>query len=149
MDSKIIFSAIVGFVGAIISEMLGGFDIYVKILMVFIFIDIASGVLLSFRGRSDKTESGFFSSAALYNGLIKRCYYFVLIFVVVCLEMIIGVHFLRDAVIWFFVAYEGSSIVEHAARAGVPVPDVILNALDIVKSRADTTAVSIKKQGKQ
>ena len=142
INVKSVISAGVGMVGGTISWIVGGFETYFYILLAFVIIDMIAGVALSFAGKSLKTESGYYSSQALFSGIIKRCFYFVIIVIVSAFESMIGLNFLRETVLWFFIAYEGSSIVEKAAIVGVPVPKIVLSALDIVRSRVeDKTAL--------
>ncbi|WP_276325304.1 phage holin family protein [Faecalispora jeddahensis] len=46
---------------------------------------------------------------------------------------------MRTAVILFFIANEGFSIVENAGIMGVPMPPAIKNAFAAIKSKADKT----------
>jgi toxin secretion/phage lysis holin len=45
-------------------------------------------------------------------------------------------HYFRDAVIFFYLANELLSIIENAGRMGVPMPDVLRNAVKIFESRS-------------
>ena len=49
----------------------------------------------------------------------------------------IGVNYIRDAVIIGFVANELISIVENAGLMGVPMPAVITKAIDILQTKAN------------
>lgn len=149
LSAKSVVSAAVGMVGGTISWIVGGFETYFYVLLAFVIIDMLAGIALSFTGKSQKTESGYYSSQALFAGLIKRCFYFVIIIIVSAFESIIGLNFLRETVLWFFIAYEGSSILEKAAVVGVPIPKIVLNALDIIRSRVeDNTAVTEPEKSK-
>jgi len=53
------------------------------------------------------------------------------------LDMIIGSNLLRDAAVIAFVANETISIVENAGLMGVPVPPVIVQAIEVLKKKAD------------
>jgi phage-related holin len=48
----------------------------------------------------------------------------------------IGTNYIRDAVVITFSINEVLSIAENAALMGIPLPKVILKALDILKQKA-------------
>jgi toxin secretion/phage lysis holin len=45
-----------------------------------------------------------------------------------------GSNFIRDAVIVAFVVNETISIIENAGLMGVPIPEVITNAIEVLKN---------------
>lgn len=49
----------------------------------------------------------------------------------------IGAHYIRDAVIIGFIANEAISIVENAGLMGMPMPAVILKAIDVLTKRTE------------
>ena len=60
-----------------------------------------------------------------------------LVLVAYRLDLLIGVNYIRDAVIIGFVANELISIVENAGLMGVPMPAVITKAIDILQTKAN------------
>jgi toxin secretion/phage lysis holin len=46
-------------------------------------------------------------------------------------------HLLRDATIFFFLANELHSILENAGRVGLPVPDPIKRAVEVLKGKGE------------
>jgi toxin secretion/phage lysis holin len=53
------------------------------------------------------------------------------------LDLIIGTNYIRDAVIIAFIANELISLVENAGLMGVPLPDAITKAIDILQKKSD------------
>lgn len=51
------------------------------------------------------------------------------------LDLVIGTNYIRDAVIIAFIANELISIVENAGLMGVPMPDVIVKAIDVLQKK--------------
>lgn len=51
---------------------------------------------------------------------------------------LIGGSFVRDAAVIGFSANEAISIVENAGLMGLPIPEAITKAIDILKQRAET-----------
>ena len=53
------------------------------------------------------------------------------------LDVVIGVAYIRDAVIIGFIANELISIVENAGLMGVPLPVVVKKAIDILTAKTE------------
>lgn len=53
------------------------------------------------------------------------------------LDLTVGSTYIRDAVIIAFIANEVISITENAGLMGIPIPAVIIKAIDVLKSRED------------
>ena len=51
--------------------------------------------------------------------------------------MVIGSNLLRDAAVIAFIANETISIVENAGLMGVPVPPVIVQAIEVLKKKSE------------
>ena len=134
-------------VGGFIVQILGGADILLYTLVLFIVIDVTMGVLMSVHKHlSKKTESGRFSSEVLREGLTKKFLCFIVIIIAVALDNLTGLYLstgdvqmtlLRSTVIIFYIAYEGSSILENLALLGVPLPQKILDVLDVLRKDND------------
>lgn len=62
-----------------------------------------------------------------------------LLFVLIAyrLDLVIGVNYIRDAVIIGFIANELISIVENAGLMGLPLPDAINKAIDVLTQKSD------------
>ena len=62
-----------------------------------------------------------------------------LLFVLIAyrLDMMIETNYIRDAVIIAFCANELISITENAGLMGVPIPEVISKAIDVLQKKGD------------
>ena len=62
-----------------------------------------------------------------------------LLFVLVAyrLDLIIGTNYIRDAVIIAFIANETISLVENAGLMGIPLPAVIIKAIDVLQKKTE------------
>ena len=49
-----------------------------------------------------------------------------------------GSNFIRDAVVIAFIANETISIIENAGLMGVPIPSVIVKAIEVLKKQAES-----------
>lgn len=114
-------------IGAWLAAYLGGLDGLVYALIVFTIADYITGVLAAINERRLSSSVGF-------RGISRK----ILIFTLVGLAHLIDVHILgapgvlRAAVIFFYLSNEGISLIENATRLGLPVPDQMRRALDLV-----------------
>ena len=53
------------------------------------------------------------------------------------LDMAIGTTYIRDAVVIAFVANEAVSIIENAGLMGIPIPEVIIRMIDVLKKHSE------------
>jgi toxin secretion/phage lysis holin len=125
-----------GSIGSLLSFLLGGFDSVMIALLIFMVIDFLSGLILAivFK-KSKKTESGRLSSQAGILGLTKKIFILFLVAVSTQLDIILGTNFIRDGTVIGFISMEGISIIENASLAGLPIPKVIKNALEIISKK--------------
>lgn len=136
MRVKNIIIMIFGSIGSLLSFLLGGFDSVMIALLIFMVIDFLSGLILAivFK-KSKKTESGRLSSQAGILGLTKKIFILFLVAVSTQLDIILGTAFIRDGTVIGFISMEGISIIENASLAGLPIPRVIKNALEIISKK--------------
>ena len=118
-----VFSAIFGIIGtatAVFANLLGGYDVVLEHLLLFMAIDFISGLIVAAVGKSNKSKSGRISSQAMLLGFGKKI---LMCFVVVVFEgvdTLFDVDFLRNAIIYAFILCEITSILEHAVAIGLP-----------------------------
>ena len=137
----IYFSALTGLsaVGAAISSALGGWDKFIQTLVIFMAIDYILGVVIALVWKkSQKSADGSFESKASLKGLLRKGAMLLLVFIAVQLDLVIGDgQYIRTAVILFFIANEGFSIIENLGIMGLPMPDVIKDAFAAIKKKSD------------
>ena len=122
-------------VGAFVAEV-GGFDAFLKSLLILMGIDYALGLIVAgVLRKSVKSENGGLSSAAGWLGLAKKMTILLLIVVAVEIDCLLGSEFVRSSTIIFFSINEIISITEHAGTIGLPMPDAIKKAIDMLKSK--------------
>ena len=119
--------AIVGISTAVltstIANVLGGWDMWLEMLVLFVVLDYISGLLAAFTEKNLNSEVGF-------KGVCKKVFIFILVAVAFSLDQLMGTEFIRMAVIGFYIGIEGLSILKNAGRAGLPIPEVLKNALE-------------------
>jgi toxin secretion/phage lysis holin len=136
MSAKNIIIMIFGSIGSLLSFLLGGFDNVMIALLIFMTLDFLSGIILAVAFKnSKKTENGRLSSQAGILGLTKKIFILFLVAVATQLDIVLDTSFIRDGTVIGFISMEGISIIENASLAGLPIPKVIKNALEIISKK--------------
>jgi len=120
------FAALGGWLGWV----LGGLDGFVYALVGFAVLDYVTGVMCAIVEKKLSSEVGF-------RGIFKK----ITIFAIVAVGHMVDTHIIgpvgtvgdyaaiRTAVIFFYAANEGLSLLENAARLGLPIPTKLKDAL--------------------
>ena len=125
-----------GVIGGMISQAFGGWDAALISLLLFMAVDYLSGLIVAgvFQA-SDKSTSGSLSSVACWQGLLKKGMTLVIVLVAARLDIVLGTAFVRDAVVIAYIVNETISIIENAGLMGLPVPDVIMSAIEQLQGK--------------
>lgn len=128
----------IGLIGSLIASAFGGWDRALVTLMIFMIIDYVSGLIVAgvFHA-SLKSETGTLESRAGWKGLCRKGMTLLFVLIAYRLDIAIGVDYIRNAVIIGFMANELISIVENAGLMGIPLPDAITKAIDVLTSKKD------------
>jgi toxin secretion/phage lysis holin len=143
--TKSVFCGIIGAIGAAIAQFFGGWDNSMITLVIFMSVDYVSGLAIAgvFK-KSPKSQNGGLESKAGFKGLCRKCMTLIFVMVAHRLDMMLGTDYLRNAVIIGFCANELVSILENAGTMGLPLPEPIVNAVDVLKKRSETNARSTR-----
>lgn len=135
---ELTFNGLIGLVGGAISAAFGGWSAALTTLLIFMAIDYVTGLMVAgiFKN-STKTKTGALESKAGFKGLCRKGVTLLIVLVAYRLDLAIGTEYIKDAVIIAFIANETVSIVENAGLMGVPIPQPIIKAIDILKQRED------------
>lgn len=135
----------IGLIGGAIASALGGWDSLLKALVIFIFIDYLTGLIVAgVFHTSRKSKTGALESRASMKGLFRKMGILLAVWMSVQLDEVIGTDFVRNTVIVSFLASEGISIVENLGLMGLPMPSIIVNALDVLRTKAEEDAKKLK-----
>lgn len=130
----------VGVVGGYIATLFGGWDAGLITLIIFMAIDYISGLTVAgIFHNSKKTASGTLESRAGFKGLCRKVMTLLFVLIAYRLDIVIGSNYIRDAVIIGFIANETISIIENAGLMGVPLPEVITKAVDVLTMKTKKT----------
>ena len=129
---------IAGVIGGTLAMLFGGWDASLMTLLIFMGIDYVSGLVVAgVFHKSKKSENGALESKAGRKGLAKKAMTLLFVLIAHQLDVVIGVAYIRDAVIIGFIANELISIVENAGLMGVPLPGVVKKAIDILTAKTE------------
>ena len=127
-----------GVAGGFIASLFGGWDASLTTLLIFMGVDYATGLIVAgVFHKSQKSEDGALESRAGWKGLCRKGVTLLVVLVACRLDMVTGSNFIRDATVIAFIANETISIVENAGLMGVPIPEVVVKAIDILKQKSD------------
>lgn len=135
-ETKVAIMTGAGVIGGMISQAFGGWDAALITLLLFMAVDYLSGLIVAgvFQA-SDKSASGSLSSVACWQGLLKKGMTLVIVLVAARLDIVLGTAFVRDAVVIAYIVNETISIIENAGLMGLPVPDVIMSAIEQLQGK--------------
>jgi len=103
-----------------------------QVLIVFMALDIATGVLAAFINKE-------LSSDVSFKGVAKKAIILLIVAAGFWLERCMTVHIpVAEVVAGFYIMHEGLSILENAARADLPVPQVLKDALSKMNGKEES-----------
>lgn len=131
--------SVVGIIGACTTYLLGGWDMALQTLIIFMAIDYATGLIVAgVFHNSNKTETGALQSKAGWKGLCRKGMTLLIVLVAAQLDKMTGTNIIRNAVIIGYVANESISIIENAGLMGLPIPKVLVDAIDVLKRKGES-----------
>ena len=135
---KAFLLTVIGVVGGFITTLFGGWDMALQTLITFMTVDYTSGLAVAgiFK-KSPKSANGALESKAGFKGLFRKGMALAVVLVAAQLDKVVGVDFIRNAVIIAYIANETVSITENAGLMGVNIPKPILKAIDILKQKSE------------
>ncbi len=137
-SAKITLLTVIGAIGSFIANLFGGWTSDLVTLIIMMGIDFTMGLLIAaVWHKSGKSENGALSSWSAWKGLCRKCISLLFVLIAYRLDIVIGVDYIRTAVIIGFIVNELISIVENAGIMGVPIPGVIAKAIDMLKQKSE------------
>ncbi|MBP2639003.1 MAG: hypothetical protein H6Q69_2833 [Firmicutes bacterium] len=121
--TEYITGSIVSIMGTAFSYAIGGFDQMMIALTIFMVIDYLTGVIAAY-------GYGVLNSKKGFSGIVKKFVIMAIVTMAHQLDLITGQDALiKTMVTWFFIGNEGLSMLENAAKIGVPIPGVLKDRL--------------------
>ncbi|WP_340085330.1 phage holin family protein [Siminovitchia sp. FSL H7-0308] len=123
-DVFVYVQTLITLIGGWVGWFLGGIDGFLYALIVFVIIDYITGIMVGIIKRELSSEIGA-------KGIFKKIFIFIMVAIahIVDSRLIGDSSVIRTAVIFFYLSNEGISILENAARIGLPIPQKLKNVL--------------------
>ena len=118
------WGVIVSFLGSVFSFIFG-YKIVVEAFLVAMCIDYVSGIIAAYVNpeMALNSQKGF-------KGICKKITILILVSLAHFIDLATSQNFIHIVVTWFFLGNEGLSIVENAAKIGVPIPEKLKKSLE-------------------
>ena len=138
MPIKIFILSGVACVGAAIASLLGGWTGAMTTLVILMFIDYVTGIIVAgVFHNSPKCSGGALSSAVGFKGICRK-FVILLIVVVACrVDLLQDTNIIRDATCIGFCVNELVSITENAGLMGIPLPRRLVEAIEVLRGDND------------
>lgn len=115
--------------GAIVGYLYGGWSIMLQVLLGLAVLDYVTGWLAA-------GIEGKLNSKVGYRGAAKKIMMLVIVAAAHFADRLIGdSSMIMNAAIFFYAGNEILSLVENVGRSGVPVPAVLIKAVDVLRSK--------------
>lgn len=129
---------ILGMIGGAIASAFGGWSAGLTTLLIFMAIDYLSGLIVAgVFHRSPKSEGGALESRAGWKGLVRKGMTLLIVLIGCRLDIMLGIMYIRDALIIAFIINELLSIIENAGLMGVPIPKALENAIELLRQKTE------------
>jgi len=132
----------VAVIGGILTALVGGWDVMLKVLALFVVLDYITGLAAAWAQKQLSSEIGA-------RGIVKKILIFFVVAVAAQIDLLLasavaGIPsfpalpaICRSLAICFYLANEGLSILENAGEAGVPIPAALRDALEQIRKKGD------------
>lgn len=124
--------------GGFIASLMGGFDKYIKVLVIVMVLDFITGIIKS-------TAVKNLSSHRCCFGIFKKTMMLCIVCVSVLIESVLNVP-VRYVTIMFFIANECISVLENAS-AVIPLPKKLVDVIEDIRSDVPRSDNFDKKDG--
>ena len=130
------FCSLLGTLGAASTYLFGGWDTAMITLLILMSIDYVCGLVVAgiFKN-SPKTKNGALESRTGWKGLCSKGVTLLIVLVAYRLDLTMGTTIVKDGVVIAFLVNELISIIENTGLMGIPIPAIIINAIDILNRK--------------
>ena len=136
-------STVVGLAAGMLSGIVGGFDTPVLVLVVSMGVDYVTGLIVAGVFHAcPKTCGGGLDSRVGWKGLARKFVTLLIVVIANLADILLEVHYIRDAAIIGFCANECISILENAGLMGIRIPRVLTAALEKLGEEAEDESAS-------
>lgn len=128
----------IGACGAFGTYLLGGWDSALQTLIIFMTIDYFTGLIVAgVFHKSKKSQCGALESNAGFRGLCKKGMILLIVLVATQLDNVSNTDIIRNTVIIGYLVNETVSIIENAGLMGLPIPNTLNKAIDLLREGSE------------
>lgn len=113
-----------------INFIFGEIDYSLTMLLIAMITDFATGLLCGANEHS-------ISSRIAINGLFRKLMILIYVMLAHHLDVLLDVNYIRTAVCYMYIVSEIISIIENGAKLGVPIPEPIKKALELMNNHKE------------
>lgn len=124
------FKAVVAVLGSLITYLFGGWSSLLGVLLTFVVMDYVTGLIAAKIQKELSSSIGF-------KGIAKKIMIFGIVAVGHLIDIVLNTDLIMNASIYFYLANELLSLTENAGKMGVPIPDVISNAIQVLNEKGE------------
>lgn len=113
-----------GAIVSLLSVLIGGWDLPLRVLLILIALDILSGLAKGWKECN-------FSSRQFREGLLTKATFFLVIILAYQIDLVLGnaEPLVRTITVTYYCVVEATSLLENAAVLGIPIPSFIVERL--------------------
>lgn len=137
--SYILFERMILMKNSITAILLGGYDSTLTTLIIFIMIDLITGMMCAAMSKSSKTKDGRFSSRILIEGLFRKFCILLLVIVAVRIDLLLKTNYVRNTICFTFCANELSSILQNTTLIELYYPPFFKKIITLLKKKSSET----------
>lgn len=131
-------STAIGIAGGVIVDFLGGWSYDLVTLLIFMGVDVLSGLALAgIFHKSKKTPQGAIESNTMFKGIVKKVFMILIVAMLHRLDILLEISFLRTTVIISFIVNEFISIIENVGLMGVSIPAIVEKAFELLLKKKE------------
>ncbi len=132
---KIIICTFVGMIGSMLAKLFGGWTEDIVTLIIFMTVDFIMGIILAgvFKN-SSKSQTGALDSRAGWKGLCKKGTILLFVLIAHRLDLLLEASYIKTATVIGFILNEAISVTENAGLMGLPLPDAVRRAVEVLKN---------------
>ena len=132
---KALLALYAGAIGGFILSCFGGWTEAMTTLLIFMVIDVLTGLAGAIMQRSDKTDTGGLSSKTMTSGLIRKALILLVIIVAAQIDHLLHVDYVKNMSVIAFCINEVISIFENVGLAGIKLPGFLTKTIDLLNKK--------------
>ncbi len=125
------------FIGGYFTLFFGTWSEYMTALVVFMICDFIIGLSCAFFNKSHKTKNGGINSNTCFKGLLKKFIMLIVVALSYHIDVILQTDYIQQVVVVGFICNELLSITENCGALGIPLPQKLINAIEILKGESE------------